>query len=627
MSTLDTLSKTIYDTLTSANSKKPTPYDTTAEVIRVEGNTAWVHIPGGIDETPVQRTINATPGDTVQVRVSGGRAWIMGNATAPPTDDRRAEQVYTYVQTVEEKTEEVEQVAVTANTTATYAKKVATDLNQYFWTYNADEGPIGATGSTGVSGENGAHVTVIPKEEFLEDPANGGGNTLITSNGVAVRNGQTELAQFYADGVKIGQDESNFSISRQGAKHKIHNNDIFEVYTINDPDDYGKLTYHIVFWAEEEDEQGNPMPRGYAINYYYTIGVYPHTVGTAFSILDAMPLPIDGTFHLYEEFDPTTGEHGATDRWDINYDSETKKLYFSPRSQVSTELEYPVMVTYESYSLGNYFKFNSHIGEAEFDSNVIIDDKLYGKSGIFPKGYILITNSNETPAKYFGGQWSLVDKDLSYRWVSDQAYQPSIYINNEHFTCIINKKTVECRLTWYNSTAYSDNSTLICSIVLGACFGLKAGINTHDVYFQGNCDGLQATLLMRMTYTGDVYVDDIVVRGPSVSVRNSNNSGTVAVQSMSYPSSTNIYCTASWTFNMTDYNNFEDWACDKFYWQLVADDRIDNAYAMGGSSGTSDYRLLSNKPQIEGTTLEGNKTYEDLNLQPISVEDLEEIFV
>ena len=132
---------------------------------------------------------------------------------------------------------------------------------------------------------------------------------------------------------------------------------------------------------------------------------------------------------------------------------------------------------------------------------------------------------------------------------------------------------------------------------------------------------------MRMTYAGYVYVDDIVVRGPSVSVRNSNNSGTVAVQSMSYPSSTNMYCTASWVINIGSHESLNVMHCDKFYWKLIADDRIDNAYAMGGSSGTSDYRLLSNKPQIEGTTLEGNKTYEELNLQPIPVEDLEEIFV
>lgn len=65
-------------------------YDTTAEIVRVEGDTAWAHIPGGVDETPVAMTINCNPGDTVRVRVDGGRAWIVGNETAPPTDDKTA---------------------------------------------------------------------------------------------------------------------------------------------------------------------------------------------------------------------------------------------------------------------------------------------------------------------------------------------------------------------------------------------------------------------------------------------------------------------------------------------------------------------------------------------------------
>ena len=70
--------------------KRTKPYDTQAEVVRIDGNTAWVQIPGGVDETPVKLTMNAKTGDTVQVRVSGGRAWLTGNATAPPTDDTRA---------------------------------------------------------------------------------------------------------------------------------------------------------------------------------------------------------------------------------------------------------------------------------------------------------------------------------------------------------------------------------------------------------------------------------------------------------------------------------------------------------------------------------------------------------
>lgn len=68
----------------------PKPYDTPAEVVRIDGGTAYVHIPGGVDETPVKMTIACAVGDTVQVRVGGGRAWLTGNATAPPTDDAEA---------------------------------------------------------------------------------------------------------------------------------------------------------------------------------------------------------------------------------------------------------------------------------------------------------------------------------------------------------------------------------------------------------------------------------------------------------------------------------------------------------------------------------------------------------
>lgn len=70
-------------------------YDTAATVTRIEGKTAWVHIPGGVDETPVKLTMNAKKGETVQVRVSGGKAWLTGNASAPPTDDTRAIQAQT----------------------------------------------------------------------------------------------------------------------------------------------------------------------------------------------------------------------------------------------------------------------------------------------------------------------------------------------------------------------------------------------------------------------------------------------------------------------------------------------------------------------------------------------------
>ena len=65
-------------------------YDTQATVRRIEDGIAWVHIPEGVDETPAKLTISAKEGDIVQVRVVNGRAFLVGNASAPPTDDKEA---------------------------------------------------------------------------------------------------------------------------------------------------------------------------------------------------------------------------------------------------------------------------------------------------------------------------------------------------------------------------------------------------------------------------------------------------------------------------------------------------------------------------------------------------------
>lgn len=67
------------------------PYDTEAEVLRVENGKAWVKIPGGVPETPVDIGMNAEKGDIVKVRVSGGRAWLQSNLTHPATDDKTAQ--------------------------------------------------------------------------------------------------------------------------------------------------------------------------------------------------------------------------------------------------------------------------------------------------------------------------------------------------------------------------------------------------------------------------------------------------------------------------------------------------------------------------------------------------------
>ena len=184
--------------ISQSKKKKTGPYDTRATVKRVEGNTVWVSIPGGVDETPINKTVNCSAGDKVQVRVSGSRAWITGNASAPPTDDKTANEAKTKAVVAEaaaidakETAKAVESVAVNANTTATNAQHIAEGVNEHFWHDNT-----------------GAHVTEVTQEEWNEptDPNyHSGGNTLITTQGMAIRNGLTNLAEFGATGATIGQ--------------------------------------------------------------------------------------------------------------------------------------------------------------------------------------------------------------------------------------------------------------------------------------------------------------------------------------------------------------------------------------------------------------------------------------
>ena len=121
------MSKEMVRLIGSANKKGTSPYDTQAEVVRVEGNTAWVHIPGGVDETPVRMTMNASPGDMVQVRVSGGRAWLTGNASSPPTDNTEAykarDTAFEAVRIAETSEKEAERAKVAADSAEASAQR------------------------------------------------------------------------------------------------------------------------------------------------------------------------------------------------------------------------------------------------------------------------------------------------------------------------------------------------------------------------------------------------------------------------------------------------------------------------------------------------------------------------
>ena len=116
----------------------------------------------------------------------------------------------TYAQVI---TDRLATIAETANEGAKLAKlwatnalSIAGNTDQYFW-------------FTGTGTDTGAHITEVPKTTFLADPMHGGGNLIARSNGIAARNGLTELATFGANGSRVGlADGGHVSVYSSGAE-------------------------------------------------------------------------------------------------------------------------------------------------------------------------------------------------------------------------------------------------------------------------------------------------------------------------------------------------------------------------------------------------------------------------
>lgn len=128
---IKTITNDILSSLGASSGTKP--YDTMATVVRVdEEGVCWVHIDGGVDETPTSMAVNAFPGDIVRVRVADGDAWITGNDSKPPTDDaqafvakRRAVVAQESAETAQESAEQAQESAIQANESAQQADKNA----------------------------------------------------------------------------------------------------------------------------------------------------------------------------------------------------------------------------------------------------------------------------------------------------------------------------------------------------------------------------------------------------------------------------------------------------------------------------------------------------------------------
>lgn len=196
---------------------KTKAYDTVAEVLRVDEKTAYVHIDGGADETPAQMTINCKEGDSVKIRVSGGRAWLTGNLTSPPTDDTAANKANKTVTKVKKSYENfkyaTEENFNSQETKILEAAKVATNFMKYI------------DGLGLIVGDMRGNTL--------------GQNTLLDSNGMAVRNGSSEIVRFGTAPIVITNTDGDKTYDGFGSVMQSDRNIVVSTQQTNPDDIHG----------------------------------------------------------------------------------------------------------------------------------------------------------------------------------------------------------------------------------------------------------------------------------------------------------------------------------------------------------------------------------------------------
>lgn len=205
------LNEFVKEIASAMKESKTKPYDTVAKVLRVDEKTAYVHIDGGADETPAQMAINCKSGDTVKIRVSGGKAWLTGNLTSPPTDDTVAEKV-------KQSHERFKKGAVKnfglQNEKIINAAKTATNFIDYIDGVGLIVGDM--RGNT------------------LKQ------NTLLDAYGMAVRNGNREIVRFGTAPIVITNTDGDKTYDGSGSVMQSDRNIVVSTQQTNDPNDVHK---------------------------------------------------------------------------------------------------------------------------------------------------------------------------------------------------------------------------------------------------------------------------------------------------------------------------------------------------------------------------------------------------
>ena len=226
------LIKTLIEAIRQTN-KGTEPYDTTAEVLRVEDGIAWVHIPGGVAETPVEMSVDAKAGDTVRVRVSGGQAWISGNNTEPPTGDATAKKAVQKAEAAQDAVVKLDEglsaEEIARRLTNDWQNEIIVQIDGHLF-INAS---YIRTGELVVGGANNIDGTIVVKDAV--------GNTIcsLTNAGINVEKGTIEGSEIQIGG-SANADGTLSTYNADGNLENVIDNNGLNLY--NDGDYVGRLT-------------------------------------------------------------------------------------------------------------------------------------------------------------------------------------------------------------------------------------------------------------------------------------------------------------------------------------------------------------------------------------------------
>lgn len=197
------LTRQLINAVKSVQESKTKPYDTKATVTRVEGDTVWVHFAGGVEETPVAKTIDAKEGDVVNVRVANGGAFLMGNGSAPPTDDTTARYARETASEAQAVAGQAQESADVAQTTADGAKVSADNAQLTAERVEESVDTVSQSVSELSDSTNGEFVTIQEAQDNLDSRVTALAESIGTLDGYIEIN---ETAPY----IKIASNNANY---------------------------------------------------------------------------------------------------------------------------------------------------------------------------------------------------------------------------------------------------------------------------------------------------------------------------------------------------------------------------------------------------------------------------------